>query len=180
MSVDGICSRHSSSSGDSLTSNPAFLVALILGTAMLASVCFVYVRNQSFGLGGVIMSGLGVVLVGMSVWKSIDISLSDKGVTAKLEQVEAQAKRAEENASKAKAEVAETAKNVTRLEQSFMGVQAQQKLKDLGMYNGPADGLQGPATRAAISRFQQSKNLPETGELDDATTKSLGIRTTPP
>src|SRR5262245_11533691 len=88
-----------------VTSNPAFVVALVLGSLMLACVCYVYVRHQTFGMGGSALSGLGVLLVGMSVWRTVDVSFDEKGVRAKLEQVETVAKRAESAASQAQTEV---------------------------------------------------------------------------
>ncbi|UUY06140.1 transglycosylase family protein [Svornostia abyssi] len=39
----------------------------------------------------------------------------------------------------------------------------------------PADGVVGPATRAAIKAFQDGRGLPVTGRLDDATLVALGI-----
>lgn len=42
---------------------------------------------------------------------------------------------------------------------------AQRMLKGLGYYAGPADGLLGPATRAAVARFQAEHGLPPTGDV---------------
>lgn len=42
----------------------------------------------------------------------------------------------------------------------------QQALADLGFYDGPVDGTNGPETRAAVSDYQASKGLPETGVLN--------------
>jgi len=50
---------------------------------------------------------------------------------------------------------------------------AQQKLKTLGLYQGDVDGIAGPDTRRAVSQFQQQRNLPESGELDQATMEAL-------
>jgi len=52
---------------------------------------------------------------------------------------------------------------------------AQQMLSDLGYQPGPVDGMFGPSTRKAIEKYQIDNNLPNTGEIDKATAKSLGV-----
>jgi hypothetical protein len=42
---------------------------------------------------------------------------------------------------------------------------AQRYLIALGHYNGPVDGVAGPATRAAVQRFQSSRGLAQTGTI---------------
>lgn len=51
--------------------------------------------------------------------------------------------------------------------------QAQQQLKSQGLYNGPIDGVLGPDTKTALSKFQQSNGLPQTASLDQATRARL-------
>lgn len=46
---------------------------------------------------------------------------------------------------------------------------AQQTLKDGGFYTGQVDGVWGPATQDALSRYQTAHNLPATGKLDQPT-----------
>lgn len=55
-------------------------------------------------------------------------------------------------------------------------MRAQVELMDKGFYKGDIDGILGPQTKAAIIDFQKSKNLPQTGALDDATLTALGIK----
>lgn len=50
---------------------------------------------------------------------------------------------------------------------------AQRKLADLGLYTSKVDGMPGPGTSAAISRFQKVRGLPVTGQLDAATSSAL-------
>ena len=50
---------------------------------------------------------------------------------------------------------------------------AQQMLKDLGVYEGTVDGLMGPNTANAIRDFQQQADLDVTGKLDVKTMKML-------
>lgn len=53
---------------------------------------------------------------------------------------------------------------------------AQQELKNDGYYKGTANGVDGPATRSAIRRYQKDNNLKATGRLDRETQKQLGIK----
>jgi peptidoglycan hydrolase-like protein with peptidoglycan-binding domain len=50
---------------------------------------------------------------------------------------------------------------------------AQQRLRTLGLYNGPDDGLWGPETQAAVQRFQQSRGMPVTSRLDNPTVSAI-------
>ncbi|MCP3690349.1 MAG: hypothetical protein GY784_18255, partial [Gammaproteobacteria bacterium] len=81
--------------------NPVFLIALIVGSIILLSVCFVYIRHQVLPLGGIALSLIGMILMGLSVWKSVDISIDDSGIHAKLDQIVLVANQAQEDASEA-------------------------------------------------------------------------------
>lgn len=52
-------------------------------------------------------------------------------------------------------------------------IDAQRRLKDLGLYSGKPDGISGPGTSGAIRKFQQIRGLPVTGQLDDPTAAAL-------
>lgn len=52
---------------------------------------------------------------------------------------------------------------------------AQQKLDQAGYNPGPADGVIGPKTRAALQKYQADKQLPETGRLDQKTMAALNV-----
>ncbi|MFY9554528.1 MAG: peptidoglycan-binding domain-containing protein, partial [Blastocatellia bacterium] len=52
---------------------------------------------------------------------------------------------------------------------------AQGALKDQGYYEGETDGAMSPRTSGALKTYQREHNLPETGDLDPQTAKSLGI-----
>ncbi|WP_321917448.1 MULTISPECIES: peptidoglycan-binding domain-containing protein [Paraburkholderia] len=156
-----------------MPSNPAFLIGLVLGALMIVAVVYVYVKHRSFGLGGSCMSLLGVVLVGMSVWKSVDVSIDGKGMSARLDQVETIAKRAENSASQAQDIAGKTAQNVAGLQSTVQTALLQEKLKATGLYSAPVDGHMGAATQSALRRFQEMKGLPTTGILDDATKRAF-------
>ncbi|HYM72644.1 MAG TPA: peptidoglycan-binding protein [Stellaceae bacterium] len=51
--------------------------------------------------------------------------------------------------------------------------QAQQQLKAQGLYNGQIDGIFGPETEQALSKFQQQNGLPQTADLDQQTLDRL-------
>ncbi|MBU0728704.1 MAG: peptidoglycan-binding protein [Proteobacteria bacterium] len=51
----------------------------------------------------------------------------------------------------------------------------QQILIDYGYRPGPADGLFGLKTRAALMQYQKDKHLPETGQIDKKTAIALGV-----
>jgi peptidoglycan hydrolase-like protein with peptidoglycan-binding domain len=51
--------------------------------------------------------------------------------------------------------------------------QAQQQLKSAGLYSGAVDGVMGPETQTALSRFQREQGLPQTAQLDQQTLDRL-------
>jgi peptidoglycan hydrolase-like protein with peptidoglycan-binding domain len=52
--------------------------------------------------------------------------------------------------------------------------QAQEQLKQQGLYNGRVDGKMGRETAEAISKFQQQNGLPQNSQLDQQTMAKLG------
>lgn len=53
--------------------------------------------------------------------------------------------------------------------------QVQTKLKAGHMYTGRIDGLWGPLTHRAVTRFQEKNNLQATGDLDEATLQAMNV-----
>jgi len=53
--------------------------------------------------------------------------------------------------------------------------QVQEKLSRQGQDPGPADGIMGPKTQAALKDFQQQKNLQPSGRIDPQTLAALQI-----
>ncbi len=53
--------------------------------------------------------------------------------------------------------------------------QVQQALDQKGFNAGRADGVLGRATQQALSKFQRSQKLQQTGQPDDRTLQALGI-----
>ena len=50
---------------------------------------------------------------------------------------------------------------------------AQQRLNELGFSVGTPDGRMGTRTKQQLSKFQQSRRIPVTGNLDQATIDEL-------
>ena len=53
--------------------------------------------------------------------------------------------------------------------------QVQERLRQVGAYNGRVDGVWGPDSQAALERFQQGRGLQVSGQLNQATAATLGI-----
>lgn len=51
----------------------------------------------------------------------------------------------------------------------------QEQLREAGAYRGQADGIWGPDSQAALERFQQSRGLQVSGQLNQATAATLGL-----
>lgn len=51
----------------------------------------------------------------------------------------------------------------------------QEGLKEQGFYDGKIDGILGPITKEALSKFQESKGFAASGKLDMQTASALGI-----
>jgi peptidoglycan hydrolase-like protein with peptidoglycan-binding domain len=51
----------------------------------------------------------------------------------------------------------------------------QKHLTQRGYYTGPVDGIFGPATRTAVTRYQINRHLEVTGSLTNQTLQSLGL-----
>src|SRR5271166_1912634 len=58
-------------------------------------------------------------------------------------------------------------------------MRAQQVLDQKRFQVGKADGIMGPRTKQALSKFQQKQGLQQTGQLDGATLSALGISQQP-
>jgi len=62
-----------------------------------------------------------------------------------------------------------------QFERMTLIMRVQISLRMLGYYKGNADGMMGPQTRSAISRYRLSKGLPKSEKIDTVLLNSLGI-----
>ena len=73
------------------------IMGIIIGTISILGVVFNYVYHKHFELGGVVLVAFGTLLLGLSLWQSIELSIeSDGSVSAKYKQ-DLGAKTAEKN-----------------------------------------------------------------------------------
>jgi len=52
----------------------------------------------------------------------------------------------------------------------------QERLRELGFDAGPPNGDFGPKTQTALGQFQLSRDIPASGQLDDATLAELSVQ----
>lgn len=139
------------------------VISLILGSLMLSSVCFVYIRHRIFGIGGSFLTIFGTILIGLSVWKTVDIKTEK--ISIKLRATEDKLIKLEEN--------------MTTLEDTFgkfyLNIALQSELKEKGFYKGPISGIITVSYKKAIKEYQKKHNLPVTGVVDYPTFERLNI-----
>lgn len=83
----------------------AFLVGMIFGALMIGSVCVVYVKRSTFGTGGGMLSVLGVLLIGMSVWSTARFEVSPEGLKVEVDRLQKQVEEVQERAETISGEV---------------------------------------------------------------------------
>ena len=92
----------------------ALILGIVFGSLMLCCLLFVYIKHKKFGLGGSVLTVFGVMLLGFSIWKTAEISVTLEGkIEAKFE---ALTKRVEDvreiaNSTTAKVEEIDMAQN---------------------------------------------------------------------
>lgn len=104
----------------------------------------------------------------LGVYRSLDRGVSWAPVWA-IEKKKAPAKKT------GRATQAAAPKRQPRIKGDNPIMQAQEALKVAGYHLGEPDGKPGPATTAAIKKFQGDRHLPVTGKLDAITLAALGI-----
>lgn len=63
----------------------AFFAGIVIGSAAILAVAFVWIRKQTFGIGGSVLCSVGVVLLGLSVWTTMKIEISQQGISWEFE-----------------------------------------------------------------------------------------------
>ncbi len=86
----------------------ALVVGMVFGAFMIGSVCVVFIKRSTFGMGGGTLSVLGVLLIGMSVWSTARFEVSPEGLKVQVEQLQERVERVQERAETISGEVRET------------------------------------------------------------------------
>ena len=107
------------------------VMGIILGTICLLAAVFNFVRHQSFGLGGVVLVAFGAMLLGLSIWQSIELSIdADGSITAKYKQdIGSEAAERNSQLQKLRLQVKENQEDIERIRSatSIASVSASEK-----------------------------------------------------
>jgi hypothetical protein len=63
----------------------AVLAGVLFGSAAISTACWVWLQKQIFAFGGSALCGAGVVLLGLSIWHSVEVGVSGGGLSLKLQ-----------------------------------------------------------------------------------------------
>ena len=63
----------------------AILAGVTLGSASISTACWVWLRKQIFAYGGSALCGAGVILLGLSIWHSVEFGVTGTGMTLKMQ-----------------------------------------------------------------------------------------------
>ena len=63
----------------------AIFAGVIFGSAAISSACWVWLRKQIFAYGGSALCGSGVILLGLSIWHSVEFGISGTSLTLKMQ-----------------------------------------------------------------------------------------------
>lgn len=59
--------------------NIALIAGIIVGSAMVLTVLLVYYKTQTFALGGSVLTVFGTILIGLSIWANVEVSIGMNG-----------------------------------------------------------------------------------------------------
>ena len=116
---------------DPSITSAALILGLILGSLMLISVVFVFAKHQAFGMGGTLMTPFGVLLLGLSIWKTAEISVTPEGgLAAKFESLEQQVADINEEQKTTSEQVRQVSNQSQRFNASIVALQRQTQVLD--------------------------------------------------
>jgi len=80
---------------------------LLLGSVAVISAAWVWVRHRVFGSGGSVLSVVGVILIGLSIWKNVEVRAGADGIEWKFEQLQSRIAETESRVAEAESKAAE-------------------------------------------------------------------------
>jgi hypothetical protein len=63
----------------------AVLAGVVFGAAAISTACWVWLRKQIFAFGASALCGSGVVLLGLSIWHSVEFGINGNSIPLKLQ-----------------------------------------------------------------------------------------------
>jgi hypothetical protein len=90
--------------------NWAYLVGLFVGVIVILSVVFVFVKSQTLNSGGIMLTLVGMILIGLSIWSNI--KLEGEGFTIELNKIKSDVNRVATASTAVNEEVIRIAKDV--------------------------------------------------------------------
>ena len=126
------------------------IAGLAVGALMVCTVCAVYFRMQVFGLGGSVLSLLGAVLIGMSVWSNVSLSVGADGtITAQLSQIQDKVAQVSSENQQIGRSVADVRNDIESTNESIGELREQLAAFQSSVGLAP-DGIFGPASDARL------------------------------
>lgn len=136
----------------------AFIAGIILGSIAVLTACFVWLRHRTFGVGGGGLSLVGLALVGLSIFSTISISVSEAGVEAKFQAMQERVNAVAEASAAVTEEVQKIAQSTEANRTQFLALT--QSLE--------ARNAVDPRAAADIRRQVEAARLPEERQLNEA------------
>jgi hypothetical protein len=79
----------------------AIFAGVLFGSAAISSACWVWIKRQLFAYGGSALCFSGVILIGLSIWQSVEFGITEKGMTFKAQALLEQANQSATQANTA-------------------------------------------------------------------------------
>lgn len=93
---------------------------LVLGIAVIVSVLWVWLRRQVFGTGGAVLSAIGVLLVGLSIYSNVQIS--GAGIQIQVQRLADQVNEVHETTGVISEQVINVADNAQTTQNQFLAL----------------------------------------------------------
>jgi hypothetical protein len=107
----------------------ALILGIVIGSLMLCCLLFVYIKHKKFGFGGFVLTVFGVMLLGFSIWKITEISVTlDAKIEAKFQALTKRVEDVREIANSTTARVDEVREIVSSTTAKVEGIDKTQNL----------------------------------------------------